>query len=108
MDIFIFLGVLLQGNFGPKKQKCSEIKVQDFVTFEKIFKKQKTDDTVGIARVKLLFLKNQCNRDFAPVPAELDFLGENTNFRTFSNKNENVALKQIFDYANYSDKKTKK
>ena len=78
------------------------------MTFEKIKKKQKTDDTVGIARVKLLFLKNQCNRDFAPVPAELDFLGENTNFRTFSNKNENVALKQIFDYANYSDKKTKK
>ena len=82
------------------------------MTFEKILKKQKTDDTVGIARVKLLFLKNQCNRDFAPVPAELDFLGENTNFRTFSNKNDNirrkVALKKIFDYAYYSDKKTKK
>ena len=46
--------------------------------------------------------------DFSPVPAEFDFDGENTNFRTFSNKNENVALKQIFDYANYSDKKTKK
>ena len=50
--------------------------------------------------------------DFSPGPAEFDFLGENTNFRTFSNKNDNirrkVALKKIFDYAYYSDKKTKK